>query len=97
MADSASLAGTATADDVDDNVELALVLSQNERAVGEQLQGLQTKVVVDVAAIDGHLAGAVVNANAGNGMLTTASAVEIRLVSYIFYCLLTQISTASGF
>ena len=52
MADSASLAGTATADDVDDNVELALVLSQNERAVGEQLQGLQTKVVVDVAAID---------------------------------------------
>ena len=38
VADSASLAGTATADDVDDNVELALVLSQNERAVGEQLQ-----------------------------------------------------------
>ena len=33
VADSASLAGTATADDVDDNVELALVLSQNERAV----------------------------------------------------------------
>ena len=78
MADSASLAGTATADDVDDNVELALVLSQNERAVGEQLQGLQHKVGVDVAALDGHLAGAVVNANAGNGMLTTASAVEIR-------------------
>ena len=39
VADRASLTGTATADNVDDNVELALVLSQNERAVGEQLQG----------------------------------------------------------
>ena len=78
MADSASLASTATANNVDNDVKLALVLSQNQGAVDEQLQGLEAKVIVDVAAVDSDLAGTIVNANAGNGMLTTASAVEIR-------------------
>ena len=33
---------------------------------------------VDITIVDGDLAGAGVNANAGNGILTTTSAVEIR-------------------
>ena len=68
----------ADGNNVDNDVKLALVLSQNQGAVDEQLQGLEAKVIVDVAAVDSDLAGTIVNANAGNGMLTTASAVEIR-------------------
>ena len=43
-----------------------------------ELQGLQTKVIVDITIVDGDLASAGVNTNAGNGILTTTSAVEIR-------------------
>ena len=55
-----------------------LEAQQDQRRTDDQLQGLQTKVVVDVTIVDGDLAGAGVNANAGNGILTTTSAVEIR-------------------
>ena len=47
-------------------------------AVHQQLQGFQTEVVIHIAAVDGDLAGAIVDANTGNGMLTTTGAVEIR-------------------
>ena len=78
VADSASLTGNTAAGNTDDDVILALQAQQDQRRTDDQLQGLQTKVVVDVTIVDGDLAGAGVNANAGNGILTTTSAVEIR-------------------
>ena len=78
VADSASLAGNTAARNADDDIVLALQAQQDQRRTDDQLQGLQTEVVVDITIVDGDLAGAGVNANAGNGILTTTSAVEIR-------------------
>ena len=78
MADSASLTGNTAAGNADDDVILALEAQQDQRRADDQRQGLQTEVVVDVTVIDGDLASALINANAGNGILTTTSAVEIR-------------------
>ena len=78
MADSASLAGNTATGNADDDVILALEAQQDQRRADDQLQGLQTEVAVDVTVVDGDLTGAGVNANAGNGILTTTSAVEIR-------------------
>ena len=78
MADCASLTGNTAAGNADDDVILALKAQQDQRRADDQLQGLQTEVAVDVTVVDGDLAGAGVNANAGNGILTTTSAVEIR-------------------
>ena len=78
VADSASLTGNTAAGNADDDVVLALQAQQDQRRTDDQLQGLQTKVVVDITIVDGDLASAGVNANAGNGILTTTSAVEIR-------------------
>ena len=78
VADSASLTGNTAARNADDDVVLALQAQQDQRRTDDQLQGLQTEVAVDVAIVDGDLAGAGVNANAGNGILTTTSAVELR-------------------
>ena len=78
VADSASLAGNTAAGNADDDVILALEAQQDQRRADDQLQGLQTEVVVDVTVVDGDLASALVDAHAGNGILTTTSAVEIR-------------------
>ena len=78
VADSASLAGNTAAGNADDDIVLALQAQQDQRRTDDQLQGLQTEVVIDITIVDGDLAGAGVNANAGNGILTTTSAVEIR-------------------
>ena len=78
VADSASLTGNTAAGNADDDVILALEAQQDQRRADDQLQGLQTEVVVDITIVDGDLTGAGVNANAGNGILTTTSAVEIR-------------------
>ena len=97
MADSASLAGSTAADNVNHDVELAIGVGQSQRAADHQLQGFQAEVIVDITIVDGNLAGAIVDADAGNGMLTTASAVEI-LFSFVHLLLPPyQNSTTSGF
>ncbi len=78
MTDGAGLAGNAAARNADHNVELILNAQQNQRSADDQLQGLEAEVVVQITIVDGDLAGAGVHANAGNGILTTTSAVEIR-------------------
>ena len=78
VADSASLTGNTAAGNADDDIVLALQAQQDQRRTDDQLQGLQTKVVIDITIVDGDLASAGVNTNAGNGILTTTSAVEIR-------------------
>ena len=79
VADGAGLAGAAAADNVDNNVELAFGAGEHQRAAGEQLQGVEADVIVDITAVDGELAGAVVHAHAGDRVLAAAGAVEIFL------------------
>ena len=84
VTDSAGLAGNAAACDGDNHVNLANQVGSNQGLVHDQLQGLQTEVVVDVAAVDDDGAGAVlVDANACNRGLTTAGAVELLLLALV--------------
>ena len=78
VTDRTSLTGNTAAGNADDDIVLALQAQQDQRRTDDQLQGLQAEVVVDITIVDGDLASAGVNANAGNGILTTTSAVEIR-------------------
>ena len=73
MTDSASLTGNTATGDGDNQVDLANQVSSDQGLIDNQLQGLQTEVIVDVAAIDDDGAGAVlVDANTGNTGLTAA-------------------------
>ena len=84
VTDCASLAGNTAASNSNNNVNLANQVRSDQGLTDNQLQGVQTKVIVDVAAIDGDHAGAVlVNANTGNGGLTTAGAVKILLLALV--------------
>ena len=84
MTDSAGLAGNAAAGDGDNNVDLAQHVGGDQGLTNDQLQGLQTEVIVDITAIDNDGTGAVlVNTNTGNGGLTTAGAVKILLLALV--------------
>ena len=84
VTDSAGLTGNAAASDGDNNVNLANQIGSNQGLTNDQLQGLQTEVIVDVAAVDDDRTGAVlVNTNTGNGGLTTAGAVKILLLALV--------------
>ena len=52
VTDSAGLAGNAAAADGNDNIDLVDQLSGDQGLTNDQLQGLQTEVIIDVAAID---------------------------------------------
>ena len=78
MTDSASLASNTAASDGNNDVNLANQLGGVQGLTNDQLQGLQTEVIVDVAAVDDDGTGAVlVYTNTGNGGLTAAGAVVI--------------------
>src|SRR5690606_23675109 len=77
-AHSASLAGRAAALKADDHVEAALEVEDRERVVDLLLVQLVREVVLEAAAVDGPLAGAGDQANAGDGALATAGAVAGR-------------------
>ena len=84
MTDSASLAGNAAASNGDNDVNLAQHIGGNQGLTNDQLQGLQAKVAIDIAAIDDDGASAVlVNANTGHGGLSTAGAVKILLLALV--------------
>ena len=84
VTDSAGLTGNAAACDGDNDINLANQVGGDQGLTNDQLQGLQTEVIVDVAAIDDDGTGAVlVNANTGNGGLTTAGAVKILLLALV--------------
>ena len=81
VTDGTGLAGNATALDADDDVELLGEAEQLEGLTDDDLQGLKTEVIVDVSFVDGDLTGTRINANAGNGAFSAASAViEITFV-----------------
>ena len=78
VADSASLAGNTAAGDGDNDVNLAQQIQGGQGLTDDQLQGLQTEVIVDVTTVDDDGAGAVlVNTNTSDGRLTSAGAVLI--------------------
>ena len=84
VAQSAGLTGNAAAFNGGNDIDLAELLGSGERLTDDHLQGLETEILVDVAAVDGDGAGAVLEeVNAGDGGLSTAGAVQIRLLGLI--------------
>ena len=84
MTDSAGLTGDAAAGDGGNDVHLAQLLGGSQGLTDQQLQGLQTEVLVDVTAVDGDRTGAVLEqVHTGHGGLPTAGAIEIRLLALI--------------
>ena len=84
VADGAGLAGHAAAGDGGDDVHLAEGVGGDQRLTDDQLQGLETEVVVDVTAVDGDGAGpAGEEVHARHGALPAAGAVHISLLALI--------------
>ena len=83
VTDCTCLAGEATAVYVNNYVELANSVGNAEGLVNDELHGLKTEVLVDAAAVDGDLAGAGVEANASDRLLSAAGAVEVGLCTSI--------------
>ena len=84
MAQGASLAGDAAAGDGGDDVHLADVVGSLQGLTDDHLQGLQTEVLVNVAAVDGDGASPVgEQMDAGDRRLSAAGAIQIRFLRLI--------------
>jgi len=71
MAQSAGLTGHTAALDGGDDINLTEGLGRGEGLTDDHLEGLETEILVDVAAVDGDGAGAVLKEmHAGNGGLS---------------------------
>ena len=79
MADSAGLTGDAAAVDAGDDVELADGVGGVEGLVDDQLEGVKSEIIVDIAAVDADSAASGIKTHAGNRLLSSACAVEIGL------------------
>ena len=85
MTDRARLTGHAAAGDSADDVELLAGAGEFEGLTNDQLEGLETEVIVDVSVVDGDLTGACIETNSRYRRLSSAGAVKIR-------CLIVQLS-----
>ena len=84
VTDGTGLTGNAAASNGNNDVDLAHQIGSSQRLTNDQLQGLQAELFVDVTAIDGDGAGAVlVDADTGDAGITTASAVKILLLALV--------------
>ena len=83
VADGAGLAGHAAAGDAADDIELVGQFGQGEGLTNDELEGVKTEIIVDVAIIDGDLAGALIQSYASDGGLSPACAV-ISLCYFFF-------------
>ena len=78
VTDCAGLTGNAAACNGADDVNGTQSLGSNQRLTNDQLQGVQTEILVNVTAIDGDgTSAALIQANTSNGGLTSAGAVLI--------------------
>ena len=97
MAQGAGLAGHAAALDGGNDVHLAQGIGGVQGLTDDHLQSLQTKVLVDAAAVDGDGAGAVLKqVHTGDGGLAAASAVLVGILRLI-HSLFPPYLTSSGF
>ena len=79
VTDGTGLAGDAAALDGADHVHLAEQVGGDQRLTDDQLQGVETEVVVDLAAVDNNGTGAVlINADTGDRGLAAAGASRLR-------------------
>ena len=83
MTDRACLTGDAAALYVGNDVVLAYGVGNAERLIDNELEGFKTEILVDVTTVDGDLAGTGIQTNAGDGALSSAGTVEIRLCAGI--------------
>ena len=79
VTDCTCLAGDTATGNVGDDVKLAGSAGYAEGLVNDELQGLETEVLIDGTAVDGDLAGAGVNTDTSDGLLSAAGAVEVGL------------------
>ena len=83
MSDSTSLTGNAAALNGADDVELVQSVSNCKGLTNDELEGLKTKVIVDVSAVDGYLTAALVNTNSCNGVLSSAGSIIERCLGFV--------------
>ena len=76
---SACLAGDSAAADAANDVKLIGGAGKSERLTDDELESLKAEIIVYISVIDDDLAGAGINADSGNGALSAAGAVEIRI------------------
>ena len=98
VTDRARLTGDAAALDGADDVNLADHVGGDQRLTDDQLQSVQTKVVVDLTTVDDDGAGAVlIDADAGNGGLPSAGAVLILSLALVHSLLPPELVLRPGF
>ena len=84
VADGAGLTGNAAAGDSSLDVDLADGAGGDEGLTDDELEGIETEVIVDITAVDGDSAGAVGDeVNACDGGLSASGAVHIGLLALI--------------
>jgi len=84
VAQSAGLTGDAAALNGADEIDLADQLGGGEGLTDDHLQGVQTKIIIDVTAVNRDRAGAaLIQTNAGDGRLTSAGAVLILSLALV--------------
>ena len=84
VADGAGLTGHAAALDSGIDVNFSHGVGGDQGLTNDELQGLETEVIVDLTAVDGDNAAAVGDeVNAGHGGLPTAGTVHIGLLGLI--------------
>ena len=79
VTDSTGLTGDTATCDVGNDVELTGGAGNAEGLVDDELQGLETEVIIDGTAVDGDLTGAGIDANASDGLLSAAGATKWAL------------------
>ena len=80
----AGLTGNAAAFHGSNDIHLAQGIGGGQGLTDDHLQGLQTEVLVDIAAVDGDIAGTVLKQmHAGNGGLAAAGAVLVGILGLI--------------
>ena len=83
MTDCTCLTGDTAAVYVSYDVELANSTGCAEGLVDDELESLESKVLVNVLAIDGYIAVTGVNSYASNGFLSSTCSVEVGLCTCI--------------
>ena len=83
MTDGTCLAGHAAALYSADDVELLSGIGQCKRLTNDELQGLQTKVVINASAVDRDGAVARNQSYSGNRMLSSAGTVVVCYLRFV--------------